>query len=73
MKRLLVQILVVVADIQMRTLKTEVEKGSDVTLMSDLLLLILVTPVTLPPVTPGPEGRLGVAYSGKFTRWRNIG
>ena len=28
MKRLLVQILVVVAHIQMRTLKTEVEKGS---------------------------------------------
>ena len=27
-KRLLVQILVVVANIQMRTLKTEVEKGS---------------------------------------------
>ena len=28
MKQLLVQILVVVANIQMRTLKTEVEKGS---------------------------------------------
>ena len=28
MKRVLVQILVVVANIQMRTLKTEVEKGS---------------------------------------------
>ena len=28
MKRALVQILVVVANIQMRTLKTEVEKGS---------------------------------------------
>ncbi len=44
MKRALVQILVVVANIQMRTLKTEVEKGS----MSPAIVHGLVDPKRYP-------------------------